>query len=329
MRQRGSTSVVVLSLLLFVSALFLGAGMFLELSTQGLGRAAQQDQDRQLLVGAAESVVQALLSDATPFADSPTDPVWSWLARQRSDGLRVRLEDASSSLGLNWVRKEVVADMGVLRPGRTAEDLQQFREDTGIHLDLKPAFSSLINEDDLDALFTAYSYFNINITDEFVLRKLYFVRTGDLQASETFHMLIQTARTQRRSFEPESLTASMGAENARVLFPIVNAEPVMNIHFAPARALKALFVHYGLPKERSDTVVAARAGAELTQADLQQLIGAQAYEQTPLRFYLGLRTWFWRISVEDGRRRLVWIVARLPRLDGKPEFRLVEEQLSP
>ena len=52
-------------------------------------------------------------------------------------------------------------------------------------------------------------------------------------------------------------------------------------------------------------------------------------ERGGLAPYLGLRTWFWRITVEETRQRLEWIVARVPRQDGNPEFRLVEERFDP
>ena len=73
-----------------------------------------------------------------------------WSARPLAGGCTVELEDLSSRLGLNWVRKELLESLGVLKPGHSAQELQQFREDAGIHLNLKPAFLKFFSEDELD-----------------------------------------------------------------------------------------------------------------------------------------------------------------------------------
>ena len=326
MKQEGSATVLVLSVLIFLSALFLGAASFVQLSAHGLRRSQLQDEEVRVLRQAAAATVEALLADPTPFADAPTDPVWSWLAQPRTDGLAVRLEDVSSRLGPNWIRKELLQDLGVLRPGRTAQELQQFREDTGLHLNLRPDYEPLIEAEELGRIFTPYGYFNINLTDEFVLRKLHWQRGADLQAAESFRIMVQQVRVQKRVIDPEALPQFLGEENYRLLFPVVNAEAVMNAHFVPEKVLEGLFRHYGQPRERLARLLASRQGAELTESDLQALLGERSGEASPLRPFLGLKTWFWRITVEGGTRGLTWIVARVPREDGMPEFRRVEEQ---
>jgi hypothetical protein len=108
----------------------------------------------------------------------------------------------------------------------------------------------------------------------------------------------------------------------------VNAEPAINVHFIPERVLEGLFRHYQMPRDAAARLVAARQGRELTQTDLQPLLGTKD-TAARLEPFLGLKTWFWRITVQGGEQRLVWIVARLPREDGMPEFRRVEERLGP
>jgi len=326
MKQEGSATVLVLSVLIFLSALFLGAAGFVQLAAHGLRRSQQQDEQLRTLRQAAAATVEALLADPTPFADAPTDPVWSFLARSRGDGLSVRLEDVSSRLGPNWIRKELLQDLGVLRPGRTAQELQQFREDTGLHLNLRPDYEPFIEAEDLGAMFTPYGYFNINLTDEFVLRKLHWQRSGDLQAAESFRIMVQQVRVQRRLIDSEALPQFLGEENYRLLFPVVNAEAALNVHFVPEKVLEGLFRHYGQPREKLAGLQASRRGAELTESDLRALLWDRAGQASPLRPFLGLKTWFWQITAEGEAQRLVWIVARVPREDGMPEFRRVEER---
>ncbi len=326
--RRGSASVMVLGILLFLSALFLGGAAFVELSVRGLERNRLRHAGDAGLRAAAEAVVDGLLSDPTPFADSPIDPVWAVPGIPRADGVRVRLEDVSSRLGLNWIRKEVLEDSGTLLPGRSAREVQEFRERSGLRLDLADGFGAFVRAEALDEVFTPYGWFNINVTDEFVLRGVHRSRGRDPSAAEQFHLAVQAARTSRLVIEPEALGAFLGADDYRLLFPVVNAEPPINLHFAPAAVLEILGTHFEIGPAGMRTLRDARERREMTPGDLRALLDGIP-NGAALAPYLGLRTWFWRVSAERERRRLQWIVARLPREDGTPGFRVLEERIDP
>lgn len=350
MREAGSTSGIVLGMLLFISALFLGAGIFVEQAFSGLRRGEERRREERLLADEAGRVVRLLLEDPTPFADSPRDPVWQQIHSAQAEGVSVRLEETSSFLGLNWVRKELLQEMGVLRPEKTPQELQQFREDTGLHLDLKAAYAEYVEEGPIETLFTAYNYYNVNICDEFVLRKLCFLRSADREEAEVFHTAIQKARTEQKTIERETLRDFLGEDRYRLLFPVLNAEPPINVHFAPEGVLRALFAHYEVPAEKAESIVWLRPTEEWSEEDLEDLIGNR-YAQTLLRHYLGTRSWFWRIRVRGPRSQLTWTVARVPGaeipagggeegaeegpveypvVEGEAaELRVVEESLSP
>ncbi len=326
--RRGSASLMVLGILLFLSALFLGGAAFVELSVRGLERNRLRHAAHAGLRAAAEAVVDGLLSDPTPFADSPIDPVWAVLGNPRADGVSVRMEDASSRLGLNWIRKEVLEDSGTLLPGRSAREVQEFRESAGLRLDLADGFGAFVRAEALDEVFTPYGWFNINVADEFVLRGVHRSRGHDPSAAEQFHLAVQTARTSRLVIEPEALGAFLGADDYRLLFPVVNAEPPINLYFAPPAVLEILGAHFEIGPAGMRSLRDARERREITPGDLQALLGGIP-NGAALAPYLGLRTWFWRVTAEKEHLRLQWIVARLPREDGTPEFRVVEERIDP
>lgn len=327
-RERGSTTVAIMCVLLFISALFVGTGGFIELSIVGMRHAEQRNKETGRLRDAAGAVVASLLSDNTPFADCPQDPVWTFIAQPRDDGITIELKDISSQMGINGIRKELLTSMDVLRPGVLATDLQQFREDTGIHMALKPAFSRFILDTDLDALFTVYGYFDINTTDEFVLRKLYFARSGDESAAENFHIKVQKARVQRLVLKPDKLAEYLGPDDYSIVFPLVNAEAPLNVHFTPQRILEALFKQYSVPAQYLQPLLNARSSQELTPTDIQSFVHQPNFAQSQVSAYLGTKTWFWNIHVHDDQGDLTWIVARMPRADGVVEFRRVEERMS-
>ena len=139
---------------------------------------------------------------------------------------------------------------------------------------------------------------------------------------------MQQARVARRVVRPQDLKDFLGAETWDLLYPVVNAEPAMNLHFVPEQVLEILFRHYQAPPSGVQALLRARRDAELTPSERDRLLAGAAAEPE-LSAYLGLRTWFWRITVGRAARRLVWIIARVPRSDEVPEFRLLEESYSP
>jgi hypothetical protein len=200
-RERGAASALVLGVLTALSALFVAAAVFVEAGTAALTRARGRDAEQRQLTELASAVVALLLDDPTPDADSPFDPVWSGALPpdgggasviplpQTPAGYSVELEDLSSRLGVNWARKELLADLGVLLPG-SADAVQQFREDTGLHLDFG-AYRPFVGTADPAALLTTYGWFNVNICDEFALRKVALARTSDLALAEELRGRVQ------------------------------------------------------------------------------------------------------------------------------------------
>ncbi len=100
----------------------------------------------------------------------------------------------------------------------------------------------------------------------------------------------------------------------------------MNVHFAPEAVLEGLFRHYGEPAGNLTRLLANRRGAELTQADLQELLrdrdraGAARWRPS-----WACRPGSGGSASKAGTRRLSWVVARVPREDGLPEYRRLEE----
>lgn len=343
MNERGAATALVMGALALLSALFVAAAAWVEAGTAEVARGRRRDVEEALLGELASTVVALLLDDPTPEADSPSDPVWSGALAPGAGsaariplasapaGYAVVLEELSSRLGINWVRKELLAELGALKPGVAPEELQQYREDTGLHLDSR-SFEPFVGARDLEALFTTRGWLNVNIADEFALRKAAFELTGDLALAEDLRARVQNARIRKRPEDPlrligrEELEELLGPALAR-LSPIVGAEPAMNLHFAPGRVVEALAAHYNGGRGLGESLLAERAGGEIGEERLAALLGPAA-RQTPLAHYLGVRSWFWRITVTGPSRRLEWVIARWPQGPGAGGARLqvVEEQ---
>ncbi|MGA2480876.1 MAG: hypothetical protein ABSG63_19190 [Spirochaetia bacterium] len=329
----GSTSLVALTMLILMATVTAGGALILRVAFTYTSHSSERAELRRALRREGERIVGLLARDPTPDADSPMDPIWAQIAAPEMPGAIITLQDVSSQVNANWARKDLfekTALRELLRAGSSAAQLQQRREDKGISTDIAAEYADLVNEEALPRYFTGYGYANLNVTDEFALRKLYAVRMDDIAGAEIFHTRLQAALIQRKMLKRTDLREFLGLEYAQ-LFPLMNVEPVLNVHFVEPLILNALLSHPDLkipkPSQAANAVLSSRDMAEMTSERLKLLVGVG--EENRIFQYLGVITWFWRIAVTSGSTRLELIVARLPSTDdSNPRFLIVEERYS-
>jgi hypothetical protein len=329
--QEGSASVLVLVLLTLLAAAAGGAVSLLQGSLRYLRASEDVSAVRRSLEREADRVMAALAADPTPDADSPLDPVWSAIGTPAGEGFTLSLADVSSALDPNWVQKNVFTRTGLaslLRSPEAADELQQRREDRGFSLDLPGEYGDLFADGVLNRYFTAYGTVNVNVTDEFALRRLYALRTGDAAGAEAFHARVQQLLRDRRILRPDELPAFLGPGYDE-LEPIINAEPCMNVHFLDPLILSGLLAYPALavpdPQESARAILETRTRAELSGADVVNLVAAPAASR--IYQYFGVVTWFWRLTVAKRDARLELVIARVPgRRREPPRFLIVEER---
>ena len=228
----------VFLLLLFLSVILAGGSSFIMLALRETVKARDASRLEAELNDALDRLLAVLMNDPTPEADSFSDPVWKAV----SENEMLRLRDVSSALNPNWVRKNLFekTNLGALfTSGFDASALQQYREDSGFHLDIRAGYGSFFDDKTLDRYFTPYGWANLNTSDEFALRRLAELRSGDAGFAEIFHSRIQSMPLEKKLVKPEEIKAFL-ADGCDMLFPAVNAEPSFNVHFLDPRILEAL-----------------------------------------------------------------------------------------
>ncbi len=335
-RQAGSATVAALVLLILLASMAGGGVLIIRGALLRENRSVAGYDLRRALEKEGMRIVAALGEDPTPKADSPHDPVWSALTSPEMPEVTVALQDVSSALNPNWVQKNVFTRTGLktlLKDSGSADVLQQRRADQGFFTDIKAAYGDLFAEGALEKYFTPYGYPNINVTDEFALRKLFALRTGDEAAADVFHSRIQGLLMEQRILMPDQLRTFLGLDYD-TLYPVMNVEPCMNAHFVDHRILEELLAYPDLkvprPQAAAQAILDMRSGAEMTSQDLRRMIAAP--ETSRIYQYLGVTTWFWKISVTHPSASLRLIVARVPGAPGSPDdpprFTIVEERYS-
>jgi hypothetical protein len=310
----GFASIHFLFVLMFVSALIMGICVYGYSFAQAGVRAGQRNTVYREIEKIIRDVIADMYADPSPDIDSPEDPLWAWNGKILGD-YRVTVTPLSDRLNLNHVRKNVFekTNAGVwLNPGRTADEFQQFREDNGLSLSAD-VYHLFFDDEIIKRFFSCYGWANINLIDEFTARKLALSLTGSGQTAEQVRGMVQTLLVNQQPADRTRLHALFGIHYDE-LFPVINAEPLINVNYTEPALLRALISYpdYGVsqPDTRCDDLLARRSVSGLSTGDILNVLGIN--DANPLAAYLGSITWFWEIIVSGGRQTYRVVICRLP-----------------
>ncbi|MDR3124250.1 MAG: hypothetical protein LBU16_10810 [Treponema sp.] len=334
-RDAGYASLVFLFALFLCSALALGTAAHIASALSLANREKNETAVRKAMEGLLNEALAALRSDPSPEVNGVDDPLWL-LNGKRADGYTVTILPSSDRINPNLARKNLLEKTRLeflFRPGENADKLQQFREDTGLHLGGE-AFADFFEEGIFKKYFSPYGWANINLIDEFAARQLGTALTGNPAQGEDLREKARLLLTERRLVDREALPFFLGASQAE-LWPFVNAEPLMNVNFVEPLILEELlaYAEYGIkrPEEQSAEILSRREAEGISAGDLSALLEIGASH--PLNHYLGSVTWFWEIAItaEDGEApSLRAVVCRLPPgafpAETGPEYKIIERR---
>jgi hypothetical protein len=310
----GFVSVHFLFVLMFVSVLIMSMGIYGYSLVQITDRAGRKNTVYREIEEIIGKIVADMYADPSPDIDSPHDPFWAWNGKTLGN-YHVSIIPLSDRLNLNYVRKNLFEKTGMggwLNPGRTADELQQFREDEGMSLSTG-FYKQFFDSETREKFFSCYGWANINLIDEFAVRKLALSLTGSEQTAEQIRRVVQTLLVNRRVADRASLRSLFGIYYEE-LFPFINAEPLINVNYAEPALLRALIAYpdYGVsyPDIRCDELLDRRSITGLGTGDILNILGIDT--ANPLASYLGSITWFWQIIVTDGGQTYRAVICRLP-----------------
>jgi hypothetical protein len=350
MRERGSSAIAVLAIVLFLSTVFVGLSLFIQTSLRIELIHKQNDELRQYLITEARHVVELLTEDADDREnDNFFQDVWSYVNSNEN----VYLMDVSSYLNPNCIDPLILEHLNNKMfppPQKLFKDetnynqntIKQYWMDEGILFPLSPAYDDYFEEDILKAFFTPYTYFNFNLCYEYMLEKLCELRTGSENEARRFHdkyaskILADKQIIDEIKALDEWFTKHVGGKMFDQMFPILNVSPMMNVHFVPEEILRGLlsFPPFQIRNHAyyAEQILKAREENEkgLTSKDLKTIIGSDLQYPGPRIFhYLGVFTNFWEIRVMMEESELRWIVARVPpkRATDDVVYKLIEEDI--
>ncbi len=329
--ETGSTYIVLLIVLLFISVLFIGISTYAHMVARTSVMISEKQDLKQKYVKEAERVVNLLVHEActaseSAAADSLYDDIWNRIQFCEIEGAKIGLEDVSSKLNPNWMMRTLFTRTNLhhlFSHGKSADELQEFRQKQGVSVNIGAHFRDFFSPENLEKYFSGYGYFNINVSDEFVLATVYSERTGKSEAeAESFRLLVHNRRLQKNPLKrlvPSGQLHEFLKDDYEALYPIINAEPLFNVNFVSEDILREIinypYTDQGEDKHINPTVadwiIHMREQRELTETDLENTIKPR-YKTARIGQFLGTRTWFWKITIAGEQAALEWIVARIP-----------------
>ncbi len=324
----GSISLQTLGVILFAAAAGSACAAFI-LSARAISAKADPVQGRDAAIAAVGEVINALDADTDPRADSPLDPLYSLEA---PEGISLEIREVSSRLNPNWLRKGILEDTGLRRlllPGKSAQELQQFREDQGIQTELS-AYTGFFTEEALRDELGVHSYAHLDSGDEFALRKLFLAATADASEAAAFHARLQAHLMKMTMADADELKSVIGLAHDETA-SVLGIEPQLNVNFASRAALEAVLGYpaHGLEDadRKASALIAQRERRALGMEDIAAIIGLKPPH--PIYAYLGSRSWFWSVRIKSEGAAWEAVIAReLPdamdaALGKTPKARLV------
>ncbi|MBN2736561.1 MAG: hypothetical protein JXR70_06230 [Spirochaetales bacterium] len=360
--SKGSSTVTLFAIVTVLAIIFLGLSIFVR-QAMALENSAKGRSDRKaILVEKAHKVMEALEDDDTPESDCAFDKVWDVV----DDDEAITLTDISSRINPNDIEtgggflaflNETLVKPEKLFTDSYEESVKEFaqqRTDKGFYVDIKRGYSKFFDPEVLDTFFTGYSFFNFNVSYSEVLRDMVKLRCDSETDGEEFHKAYQVYESSELRvnktnpeiedwFQREGLTV----KNFDKVFPLINGDPLWNVHFMPEELLKAVLEYYetrvSLPKgSKAQKLTGWQVSAEnilkqreefqdgLTLDALRSIIDHNKTLIHPVSNvyqYLGVYTWFWELVIEEKNSKLRWVITRLPKLKDTDDFvfKIVEE----
>lgn len=256
--------------------------------------------------------------------DSPFEKTAQFTA---PPGLSFEIEDISSRLNANWGSISLLGQpylKGLFQSGADSTKLTAIRESLGPSSD-PASFAAVFTPEALEKTITVYGYADANTSDAKELARLFFKRSG-AEPSDSFLNRIREENRISHAITTSELKLLL-SPNFKAVYPLIDVAPPLNANYAPSSVLRAILAYppYGIkdPDSRLSLIETARSAGRIDRDRLIALVGAA--RENPVYHYLGVRTWFWRITVEAPHTRLSAIIARLPP---DPDHEL-EDQSSP
>lgn len=219
-----------------------------------------------------------------------------------SEKLTIKIKDISSKINLNFVDFTLFKNKSfkaMLREQYNWISLQEHRDLIGFTNNINSYRLFFIDELDFESLFTVYGLLNINNVSDIMLEKLYIYHTDNSSKASSLKKMIDEKRDEHVVINNNNFTTLLHGYDESIL-KYISLIPSWNINNVDEKLLKAILSKYNI---NSKTVINKRNNYEITNSDLSSLFNIDDNNKS-LMSYLGTKTTFWQIEIEDKIEKL-------------------------
>lgn len=313
--EEGSTSIQVLVFLFSFSILIFSTAYITMIIKKQIVSEQKELEQKEEINTLFDEILMSFSSGTSPESDSKFDEIWDWNNKTVS-GITVTIEPVSDKLNPNFIRKNLITKTKIQElflDGKTADELQQYREDEGFQYTAQ-GYKDFFSEENYNTYFSCYGWANINLIDEFSFRKLVLHRTNSQTASESMHSRIQKLLAEGTVLSSYTDFNTFLGIYEKELYPYVTLAPQYNIHFIDPFLLQEILQYPDYELKDADKkyteLIQLRDQNEISLEELHNIL--EIDKDNRQYYYLGTQTWFWKITLQSGSLSFDCIVCKYP-----------------
>ncbi len=328
-QSKGFSSLEFIITLFFLSLIVIALGIFLRTSDLTVRKRISKEEDYKAIDNILNLVFDEIKKDTTPSVDSLIDPVWK-LNGTAIDGYKISIQSLSGLIDLNFINKNFLIQSNLKEAFNSPEYVNTLVEVLSREgpVNSYERINEFISEEKFNQFFTFYGYANFNIADEKPLSNL-----ADTLTMSFFGEELISRRKQYQAhgnlLQNETELNLLCGIYYDDLYPFINLNPIMNIHFISEDCLKTLlgYKEFKLSNinQKVNNIISLRQNSEINEENICSILGITKSDK--LYYYLGCKTWMWQINVSGNKTSCNVILARASEDDtqGHPKFYLIEK----
>ena len=326
-KNKGNTYITIIIIFFIISGIFLSLALFARTIISFFSQSKQNYTTKNMLKQEANRLIELLLADSTPEADSKFDPIWEEIKLILDKNIRVDLEDISSKVDLNHISVDLLKSAYFLKAKADLSSFNNFRKNLGLSYNFINDYKYYFDKDILEEYCTEYSFYNINISDDYMLYILFKIRSSNESEANHFYSLIKSKRNDNIIINEQKLREVL-SNNYNILYPLINTLPQFNINFINETLLywlvKSVKEQFKLNLDESfiNVLLNQRNYSEIKPEYLSEIIKPN-FKNTILEQILGCKTWFWRLSLKKDNIKYIGIICYLPKNKEEAETKFI------
>lgn len=328
-KREGFSSLECLIVLVVLCIILIAFCFFIKTVNISVSKKISSINEKKKIDVILDSIYEDIKNDVSSEGDSLFDSVWD-RNNSTEDGYLITLESLSGKINLNFLDSKVLLESGlpsVFNDSKSIIEIENLRSERLLYS--YEEIKDYISEENFSKYFSFYGFANINIMNATSLELLVNYLTDSFYGTE-LNQKRNILLANKQLIKTETEYNLFCGINYSEIFPYINLDAAINVNFIDEDCLYKLINYAGFEltskKRKVDTLLSLREKRELTQEDIITILGITKNDE--LYYYLGSKTWFWKISIQGKTQDCHVILCRSVEKTSelKPKFYIIEKR---